>query len=392
MKFAQRIQTSQSVHWRVVRELIAAKEAEGVNTIRLSSGDPDLPTPPHIVETLREAITDPLYHRYPFSFQTGLNQAIAGWYQRRFGVEVDPMTEVITLSGSLEGIGNVGLATLDADTVALVPDPAFGSYARSTRFAGGDVYYLPLLEENHYLPDLSTIPTDILAKTRLLWLNYPHNPTGAIAPISFFEAVVAFAHQHDILVCHDNAYGDVTYDGYVAPSFLAVDGAKEIGIELNTLSKAFNMCGWRVGMAVGNAEAVSALGQVANNTSMGLFGPVQLAAIEALTGDQAWLIERNQVYQERRDIVVAGMRAAGFEVTSPKATLYVWAKLPAGYTDSFAFSKQVLDQTGVWITSGIFYGPGGEGYLRVTLTQPTEILQEAMARLQNIDRIYSAGR
>ncbi len=384
MKFAQRLQVQRSIHWSTVRQLIDAKEAEGVKTIRLSSGDPDLPTPAPVVTALREAVLDPTYHRYPFSFQTDLRGAIATWYRRRFEVELDPQTEVHPLAGSLEGIGNLGLAVMEPGAVALVPNPAFGSYARASEFAGGRVHRLPLREEKGYLPDLSAIPADVLAQTRLLWLNYPHNPTGAIAPLSFFAEVVAFARQHQILVCHDNAYSDVTYDGYVAPSFLAVEGAKEVGIELNTLSKAFNMAGWRVGMAVGNAEALVALAQVSFNTSMGLFGPLQLAAIEALTGDQSWLAERNQVYQERRDIVVAGLRAIGMEAASPKATLYVWVKLPPGYTDSLEFSKWLLDETGVWITSGVFFGQGGEGYLRVTLTESTETLREAMARLQTL--------
>ena len=382
MRFAQRLQAQQSVHWSTVRQLIQAKEAEGVQTIRLSSGDPDLPTPMPVVETLREAVQDPLYHRYPFSFQTDLNQAIAGWYERRFGVQLDPATEVTALAGSQEGIGNLGMAVMEPGAVALVPDPAFGAYARVTRFAGGEVYPLSLAEDGGYLPHLSAIPADVLSRTRLLWLNYPHNPTGAIAPLSFFEEVVAFARKHQVLVCHDNAYSDISYDGYRAPSFLQVKGAKEVGLELNTLSKAFNMAGWRVGMAVGNAEALAALNQVSFNTSMGLFGPVQLAAIEALTGDQTWLQERNLIYQERRDIVVEGLRAIGMTVNEPKATLYVWAKLPDGYSDSFEFSKQLLDQTGVWISSGTFFGLGGEGYLRATLTLPTETLHEAMRRIQ----------
>ncbi len=385
MKFAQRLQTQRSVHWTTVRQLIQAKEAEGVKTIRLSSGDPDLPTPPAVVEALHQAALNPLYHRYPFSFQTPLRQAIATWYQRRFGVGLDPETEVLPLAGSQEGIGNLGLAVLEPEAVALVTDPAFGSYARATEFAGGQVHYLSLRAENGYLPDLSAIPAEVLAKTRLLWLNYPHNPTGAVAPLSFFEEVVAFAHQHQILVCHDNAYSDVTYDGYVAPSFLAVEGAKEVAVELNTLSKAFNMAGWRVGMAVGNAQALASLAQVSFNTSMGLFGPIQLAAIEALTGDQSWLSERNQIYQERRDIVVAGLRAIGLDAPCPKATLYVWARLPTGYPDSLEFSKQVLDQTGVWLSSGVFFGQGGEGHIRATLTLPTEELREAMERLQSLN-------
>jgi LL-diaminopimelate aminotransferase len=368
----------------MVAQLIQAKEAEGIKVIRLSTGDPDLPTPPAVVEKLRQAALDPFYHRYPFSFQTGLKEAIATWYQRRFEVELDPQTEVSVLAGSLEGIGCTGLAVMEPGAIALVPDPAFGSYVRAVKFAGGEVYSLPLRAENDYLPDLASIPAGILAQTRLLWLNYPNNPTGAIAPLSFFEEVVAFARQHQILVCHDNAYSEACYDGYVAPSFLSVPGAKEVGVELNTLSKAFNMAGWRVGMAVGNAAAVAAIGQASSNTNLGLFGPVQLAAIEALTGDQSWMAERTHIYQERRDIVVEGLRAAGLEVEKPKATLYIWARLPAAYPSSLEFCKLILNQTGIWLAPGVFYGQGGEGYLRATLTEPTETLREAMERLRGV--------
>ncbi len=385
MRFAQRLSEQQNVHWFTVEQLIAAKEAEGVKVIRLASGNPDIPTPTSVVETLREAALDPTYHRYPFSFQTELREAIAAWYRQRFGVALDPGTEVCPLAGSMEGIANIALAVMEPGAVALVTDPAFGAYARATRFAGGEGYRLPVHQENGYLADLSAVPAEVLARARLLWLNYPHNPTGAVAPLSFFEEVVAFARQHDILVCHDNAYSEITYDGYVAPSFLAVDGAKEVGIELNSLSKAFNMAGWRVGMAVGNAEALAAMAQVGWNSSMGLFGPVQLAAIEALTGDQSWIAERNMIYQERRDILVEGLRAIGMETACPKATLYVWAKLPEGQRDSLEFSAKVLNQVGVWLSSGAFFGQEGEGYVRASLTLPTQELREAMERLRGFE-------
>jgi len=384
VKFAQRLEVQKSIHWLTVGRLIEAKEAEGVKVIRLASGDPDLPTPPAVVEALRQAALDTTYHRYPFSFRTALREAIAAWYGQRFGVELDPETQVHPLAGSQAGIGDLGMAVMEPGAVALVTDPAYGSYARATEFAGGQVYRLPLREEGGYLPDLSAIPAEVLARARLLWLNYPHNPTGAVASLSFFKEVVAFAREHQILVCHDSAYADVTYDGYVAPSFLAVEGAKDVAIELNTLSKAFNMAGWRVGMAVGNAEAVAALSQVDFNTSMGLFGPAQVAAIEALRGDQSWMAERNKIYQERRDILVEGLRAIGLTAPYPKATLYVWARLPPGYSDSLAFSRMVLEQTGVWLTSGAFFGQAGEGYVRATVTVPTDTLREAMARLQHL--------
>jgi LL-diaminopimelate aminotransferase len=384
MKFAQRLEAQKNIHWWTVGKLIRAKQAEGVKVISLASGDPDLPTPPAVVEALREAIEDPTYHRYPFSFRTELREAIATWYHHRFGVELDAETEVLPQAGSQQAIGNLGMAIMEPGALALAPDPAYGSYARASRFAGGEIQLIPLHEENGYLPDLQAIPEEVLVRARLLWLNYPNNPTGAVAPLSFFQEIVALARQYEILVCHDNAYSDVTYDGYVAPSFLAVEGAKEVGVELNTLSKAFNMTGWRVGMAVGNAEVLTALAEVSFNTSMGLFGPSQIAAIEALTGDQTWMVGRNQIYQERRDLVVESLRALGLEVTSPKATLYVWAKLPENYPDSLEFSKRVLDQTGVWLTSGIFFGQGGEGFVRASLTVPTEELREGMERLQTL--------
>ncbi len=385
MKFAQRLNAQRNIHWFSVGQLVRAKEAEGVSVISLSSGNPDLPTPPDVVEALRQAALDPTYHRYPFSFRTELRQAIAAWYRRRFDVELDPETEIHPLAGSQAGIGNLSLAVLEPGAVALVPDPAYGSYARAVKFAGGEVYRLPLQSEDGYLPDLAAIPDEVLAQTRLLWLNYPNNPTGAVAPLSFFEEVVAFARERQIIVCHDNAYSETTYDGYVAPSFLAVEGAKEVGIELNTVSKAFNMAGWRVGMAVGNAEILQALSMVDWNTSMGLFGPAQLAAIKVLTDDQSWIVERNKVYEERRDIVVEGLRAIGLDVPYPQATLYVWAKLPEKYPDSRAFSMNVLDQVGIWLTSGIFFGQGGEGYVRASLTESTERLHEAMERLKKLD-------
>jgi LL-diaminopimelate aminotransferase len=384
MKFYSRLQEVKRVHWHMVRKLIDAKEAQGVKTISLASGNPDLPTPPAIVEAAREALGDPNYHRYPFSFQTKYGDAVASWYRDRFDVELNPLTEVRPLAGSQEGIGNLTLTVMEPGAVALIPAPAYDSYARITRFTGGEVFPLPLKAENDFLPDLKAIPSDVLDRTRLLWLNYPNNPTGAIAPLSFFEEVVEFAHRNKIWVCHDNAYSDVCFDGYIAPSFLAVDGAKAVGIELNTLSKAFNMAGWRLAMAVGNPELLSALAFVSFNTSMGLFGPSQVAAVEALAADKSWIQERNELYRQRRDIVVKGLRAIGLELQRPKATLYIWAKLPAAYNDSLEFSKWVLDQTGVWITSGIFFGPAGEGYVRASITLPTDDLIEAMERLQTL--------
>ncbi|MFK7802113.1 MAG: aminotransferase class I/II-fold pyridoxal phosphate-dependent enzyme [Anaerolineae bacterium] len=386
MKFAQRIESQKAAHWATVHRLVAERESRGTPVIRLASGNPDLPTPPDIVETLRESILDPLYHRYPFTFRTEIYQAVATYYKNRFDVQLNPETEIHTFSGSQEGIGDVGLALLERGDIGLVTDPAYGSHSRATEFAEAEVYYLPLTAENNFLPNLAVIPADVLAKARVLWIGYPHNPTGAIAPLSFFEEVVTFAKRNDIIVVHDNAYAEICFDGYVAPSFLAVEGAKEVGIELNTLSKSHNMAGWRFGMAVGNQDIINALRLVNINHSMGMFGPVQLAAIEAMTGDQTWLAERNAIYQRRRDIIVKGLRAAGLSVTTPKATLYVWARIPDRFEgDGFEFSKLILEQTAVWIDSGPFYGPGGERYIRCTVTVKDDVLIEAMEKLKGLE-------
>jgi len=383
MKFAQRIESRQEVHWHATEKRVQAKQAEGVKVIRLEAGNPDLPIPPAVVEALRQAALDPAHHRYRSSYGTGLRTAVADWYRSRFEVELDPGAEVYPLNGSQAAISSMGPAVMEPGAVYLLTDPAYDAYARVTEFGGGEVHYVPIREEDGYLPDLTDIPAEILARTRLLWLNYPNNPTGAVAPLSFFEQVVAFARQHDILVCHDNAYSEITYDGYVAPSFLQAEGAKEIGIELNSLSKTYNMAGWRVGVAVGNAKAISKLFQAHQNTIVCLPGPIEAAAVEALTGDQSWMVERNKIYQERRDIVVAGLRAIGLETRYPKAALYVWARLPEGYGDSRAFAVGLLDQVGVSVTAGVHFGQGGEGYVRLALTVPTDDLREAMERVKN---------
>lgn len=385
MKFAKRIESQKAAHWSTVHQLIAAKEAEGAPVIRLASGNPDMPTPQPIVETLRESILDPLYHRYPFTFRTEVLQAVASYYQTRFGATLDPENEVFIFQGSQAGIGDLGLALLEPGDIALITDPAYGSYQRATEFAGAEPYLVPLTEERDFIPDLTAIPADVLQRARVLWIGYPQNPTGATAPIPFLEELVRFGKAHDIVIIYDNAYAEVAFDGYVAPSFMAVEGAKEVGVELNTLSKSHNMAGWRFGMAMGNSEIMRALYLTGMNHSMGMFGPTQLAAIEALTGDQSWLKERNLVYQRRRDIVVNGMRAAGLHPYVPKATLYVWTRIPDNFPgDGFDFSKLVLQQTGVWIDAGPFYGEGGTRYIRATLTVADEMLQEAMNRLQKV--------
>ncbi len=386
MKFAQRLKIQEGVHWYTTLQLIQEREAKGVKVIRLGSGNPDMPTPPDVVEAAYQALLDPANHRYSGSDRAGFAKAIAARYRHRFGVELDPQTEIFAFEGSQAVIGALGLAVMEPGAVALVTDPCYTAYARAVQFAGGEVYWMPVTAEGGYLPDLSAIPNEVLSRARLLWLNYPNNPTGAAAPLSFFEEVVAFAREHDILVCHDNAYADVTYDGYVAPSFLEVKGAKEVGIELGSMSKAYNMAGWRLGMVVGNADALGALRKARRNTFIGgPFSVIQFAAVQALNGDQSWTVERNRIYQERRDLVVEGLRAAGLDVSYPKGTVFVWAGLPEGYQDSRAFSMKVLNEANIWLSSGVFFGPRGEGYVRISLTAPTEELREAMERIKGLD-------
>jgi len=367
-----------------VAKLIAEKQAQGIDVINLGIGSPDLPTPPHIVKVLQETAEDPKNHRYPsYTGLPQLRQAIADWYRRRFDVELDPDREIVPLIGSKEGIAHLALAVVGPGDVALIPDPGYPTYQMGTILADAEPYPVPLLAENDFLPDLEAIPEEVLQRARILWLNYPNNPTGAIASLEFFEEVVAFARRHNLIVAHDNPYSDVTYDGYVAPSLLQIPGAKEVAVELHSLSKTYNMAGWRVGMAVGNAEVIEGLIRVKSNVDTGIFNPIQYAAIAALETDPSWIAERNAIYQRRRDILVNGLRAAGLHAFEPKAALYVWARVPEGWR-SQEFSIHVLDEAGVWLTPGTAYGASGEGYVRLSMCAPEERLQEAMDRLAKL--------
>ncbi|MHB1161057.1 MAG: LL-diaminopimelate aminotransferase [Chloroflexota bacterium] len=361
---------------------IAAKRAAGFDVISLGVGDPDLPTPSWVVDELKRAADQPANHRYPEYYGLDeLRQAMATWYQRRFGVGLDPVKEVVPLIGSKEGIAHIPLAFIDPGDVALVPDPGYPVYGIGTMLAGGTPHLMPLLPQNGFLPDLDSIPEEVLKRARLLWICYPNNPTSAVAPEGFYERVVQFARKHDLLVCHDNAYSDVTYDGYQATSFLQLPGAKEIGVEFHSLSKSYNMTGWRIGMMVGNASAVSALGRVKTNIDSGIFQAVQYAGITALLGDQSWMAERNMVYQRRRDRVIETLREIGIDAPVPRASLYVWAPVPQGET-SLSFSLKLLDELAVWVTPGVGFGPSGEGFFRISLTTPDHRLEEALQRLK----------
>jgi LL-diaminopimelate aminotransferase len=362
---------------------IAEKRAQGHDVISLGIGDPDLPTPRHILDALSETAQQPANHRYPDYYGLPeMRRSIAEWYAGRFGVTLDPDKEVIPLIGSKEGIAHMATAWVDPGDVVLVPDPGYPVFSIGTMLSNGEIHWLPLRPEHAFLPDLAAIPRDVARRARILWLNYPNNPTAAVAPIDFFRQVVDFAWEHGILVCHDNAYSEVAYDGYRAPSFLQVEGAREIGVEFHSLSKTYNMTGWRIGMVVGNPVAIEALGRVKTNVDSGVFQPVQYAAIAALRGDQSWLAERNLVYQRRRDATLAALRKNGIEAPTPKASLYVWGAVPRGLK-SVDFSLRVLDEIAVWITPGVGFGPAGEGFFRISLTIADDRLQEALTRLEH---------
>jgi LL-diaminopimelate aminotransferase len=355
---------------------------QGVDVIRLDVGNPDTPPPDEVVEALCRSAHQPDHHGY-FSYRglPALREAIAGYYERRFGVTLDPDTEVVPLIGSKEGIVNMALACLDPGDLVLVPDPGYAPYAMGAALAGAEVYAFPLPPERGFLPDLNAIPSAAADKAILMWLNYPNNPTGATADLEFFTQAVDYARRHGLLLCHDAPYCDVAYDGYVAPSLLQVPGASEVAVEFNSLSKTFNMAGWRVGMAVGNADALASLAQVKSNVDSGLFRPLQEAAIRALSADPAWISARNRVYQERLEIVMDGLDATGMEAARPRAALYVWARVAPGWTFG-KFALTLLEQAGVAVASGSFFGPAGEGYVRISVTAPTARIREAMERLR----------
>ncbi len=358
--------------------------AEGLDIIRLDMGSPDLPPPDSIIEAMYRSSQNPSYHGYSGYYGTPqLRQAIATYYDRRFGVHLDPDKEVVALIGSKEGIANIALAFVDPGEVVLVPDPGYPTYSLGTLLAGGVPYAVPMSADTGWLPDLSALPGDVVRAAKMLWLNYPNNPTGAVAPVEFLQQAVSFARQHDLLICYDNPYCDVTFDGYVAPSLLQMPGAMEVSLEFNSLSKTYNMAGWRVGMAVGNAEAVEALARTKTNIDSGIFRPIQDAAALALTGDQGWLKDRNEIYRERRDLILEALKEIGLKADRPVASLYVWAQTPPGVS-SGALAAQLLEEGGVSVTPGSAFGEHGEGYFRISMGTSTARIREAMERLKRL--------
>lgn len=382
MELARRIRNLPPYLFVGISKKIAEKRAQGQDVITFAIGDPDIPTPQNIIDRLCEAAQDPANHRYPES--DGLPQlrrAIADWYDKRFGLAFDPDKEVLPLIGSKEGIGHIALCFIDPGDIALATDPGYPVYSIGTLFAGGETYLLPLTEDNDFLPDLGAVPEDVARKAKLLWINYPNNPTAAVADLDFFERVVDFARKYDIAVCHDGPYSEVAFDGYRPPSFLEAPGAKEVGVEFHSLSKSYNMTGWRIGMVVGNAEIVQALMTLKSNLDSGVPQAIQYAAIEALLGDQECIANHNAIYQRRRDLVMATLTKIGLSAQPPRASLYVWARVPKGYT-SADFCAKLIDEAAVVLTPGSGYGQNGEGYVRVSLTTPDDRLTEGLARLE----------
>ncbi|MBW4700062.1 MAG: LL-diaminopimelate aminotransferase [Aphanocapsa lilacina HA4352-LM1] len=358
--------------------------ARGVDIINMGIGDPDKPTPAVVLEAMHAAIDDPSTHNYPpYKGTRAYREAAAAWFERRFGVAgLNPDTEVISSIGSKEAIHNTFLAFVDPGDYTLIPDPAYPVYRTATIFAGGEFFAMPLLPENQFLPDLEAVPEEVARKAKLLWLNYPNNPTGAVASLEFFDKVVHFAKKHDILVCHDNAYSEMAYDGYQPPSILQVPGARDVAIEFLSCSKAYNMTGWRVGFVIGNRAGIAGLGQVKTNIDSGVFKAIQRAAIAAFGLEDERLHQLMAVYQNRRNIIVEGLRSLGWPLEAPKATLYVWAPIPKSFGSSVAFVGTLLDKCGIIVAPGNGYGEHGEGFFRIALTVPDERMREAIGRME----------
>jgi LL-diaminopimelate aminotransferase len=383
IQYADRINSLPPYLFAAIDKAKAEAIKKGVDVINLSIGDPDLPTPKHIVEAMKKAVENPARHRYPsYEGMLSFRAAAAKWYKKTMYVELNPDDEVLTLIGSKEGIAHVPLAFLNPGDISLVPDPAYPVYNIGSILADGKPYKMPLLAENDFLPDLEAIPSNIARKAKLMFLNYPNNPTSAIASLKFFKEVVDFANENEIIVIHDNAYSEMTYDGYKAPSFLSVSGAKEVGIEVHSLSKTYNMTGWRLGFAVGNRDVLAGLGKVKTNVDSGAFEAVQEAGIAALSSSQDCVRDMNKVYKERRDVLLTGLKKLGLEVKPPKATFYVWVRVKGSSSD---FAKMLLGKAGIVATPGIGFGEHGEGYIRFALTQPVDKINEAVGRMHKLD-------
>ena len=381
---ADRLQALPPYLFAEIDKLKAAQIARGADVINLGVGDPDLPTPSFVVEALQKAAQNPAYHQYPsYSGMNSFRESAARWCKKRFNLDLDPATQVMTLIGSKEGIALFPLAFVNPGDVALVPSPAYPVYQAGTIFAGGQVHHLPLLKENNFLPDLDAIDPAVAQKAKILFLNYPNNPTGAVADGAFFEKVVAFAKHYNLIVAHDAAYSEMGFDNYRAPSFLETPCAMDVGIEFHSVSKSFNMTGWRLGFAIGNADILAGLGQVKANVDSGAFNAIQEAGIAALEHGDPFINKMRAVYAERRDILVKGLREAGLEADTPRATFYVWCAAPKGMTSS-AFTSLLLEKCGIVTTPGSGFGAPGEGYVRFALCVTKERIAQAVERIKGM--------
>jgi LL-diaminopimelate aminotransferase len=382
MKIAQRIQTIPPYLFAEIDKKKEEAIKRGVDIINLGIGDPDQPTPNNIIEKLRESVKDSRTHHYPpYQGTTEFRQAVVSWYKNRFRVNLDPEQEVMALIGSKEGIAHIFLAFIDPGDFSLIPDPGYPVYKTGTLFANGFPYIMPLLEENDFLPNLEEIDEEVAQRAKLMFINYPNNPTAAVANKDFFEKVVRFAKKYDILVCHDFAYSEMTFDGYKTSSFLEIEGAKDVGIEFHSLSKTYNMTGWRLGFAVGNKDAISALSIIKTNIDSGAFKAIQEAGVEALTGPQDNIEKMNEIYTRRRDVIINGLNKLGWNLKPTKATFYIWIPTLKNI-NSVDFANLLLEKTGIIVTPGIGYGEYGEGFVRIALTVEEKRLEEAIERLK----------
>jgi LL-diaminopimelate aminotransferase len=381
---AQRLNLIPPYLFAEIDRKVQEKRRSGVDVISLGIGDPDLPTPKRIVSVLQEAAADPANHRYPSYFGLGeLREAIANWYRERFNVALDSGSEILPTLGSKDGISHVPLALVDPGDIVVAPDPGYTVYVTGAVMAGAQPYIMPLKSENHWLPDLDAIPSSVAERARLMWLNYPNNPTAAVAEREFLEHAVEFCRRHGIVLCHDAPYSEIAFDGYRPLSLFEIEGAKDVGLEFHSLSKTYNMTGWRIGWVCGRADLVGLIGQLKTNIDSGIFQAVQWAAIEALNGGEAETFAACEVYARRHRLVAETLNSLGWSIKPPRATFYVWAPVPPGY-DSIGFAGHVLDQVGVNITPGVGFGAHGEGYFRLSVTAPDARLAEAMDRLRQL--------
>ncbi|MBN1488089.1 MAG: aminotransferase class I/II-fold pyridoxal phosphate-dependent enzyme [Anaerolineae bacterium] len=381
MKISQRVSDLPVYVFAALGKRIKTLQAQGMDIIRMDMGNPDLPAPPEVIETLAQAAQQVDVHGYPgFYGIPEFREAVAAYYARRFSVTLDVQSEILPLIGSKEGIFYVANAFVDPGSVVLIPDPGYPIYRYAAQLVGGEPYFMPLNRENNFLPDFSAIPESVLQRARVMWLNYPNNPTSAVADLDFLRLAVNLARQYNLLIVYDNPYSEVVWDaGLPTPSILQIEGAEEVAIEFNSLSKMANMAGWRVGMAVGNPDALAMLGRVKTNVDSGIFKPVQMAAVKALGISSEWLIERNAIYKRRRDIITGGLNRMRLWFAPYAATLYVWAEIPSRYT-SAEFATALLEQAGVSVSPGSAFGPHGEGFVRISIVQPEDLLEDAMER------------